>query len=164
LAPTWLGAHFPALDSAAPHRKLPRSRRRPALSGELRPARRGLHLRGCLTPPLLFPPPSRCRSMPRPSATTVRSSPPLQHSPATISTPGGCTAPWRCSRCAPHLRGRRVPRSQPARPASGPHARPVAKTARCTGGLLRPSLLMRAERRPTSRFFYFSIAFFKLFN
>jgi hypothetical protein len=51
LAPTWLGAHFPALDSAAPHRKLPRSRRRPALSGELRPARRGLHLRGCLTPP-----------------------------------------------------------------------------------------------------------------
>jgi hypothetical protein len=36
LAPTWLGARFPALDSVAPRRKLLRSRHCPALSGELR--------------------------------------------------------------------------------------------------------------------------------
>jgi hypothetical protein len=100
---------FPALDSTAPHRKLPRSRRRPALPGELLPACCGLHLRGRLTPPFLFPTPSSCRSVPRPSVTTVWSSPLpaavaprflrrlhvaplLRHSPTAISTPSGCAA------------------------------------------------------------------------
>jgi hypothetical protein len=47
--------------------------------------RRGLHLHGCLTPPL-FPPPSSCRSVPWPSATTVR----------PTSQPGRLR-PWRAA-------------------------------------------------------------------
>jgi hypothetical protein len=50
------------------------------------------------------------------------------------------------------LRGRRVPRPQLARPASGPHARPVAKTACLVGGPPCPALLLRVESRPKSRF------------
>jgi hypothetical protein len=86
-----------------------------------------------------FPPPLSYRSTPRPSATTVWSSPPpaaaaprflhrlhiappLRHSSAAISTSGECGAPWRCSRCTPHRVYTTGERSPPA-PPRGPQLR-----------------------------------------
>jgi hypothetical protein len=133
LAHTWPGARFLALDSAAPSRKLTRSRRRPTLSGELRPVRRGLHICGRLTPPFV---PSSFELQEHamtlcdhravfPTAVASRLlrllhvAPPLRHSPAAISTAGGCATPWRCSRCAPH-RVYAVGEPSPPTPPCGP--------------------------------------------
>jgi hypothetical protein len=78
LAPTRPGACFPTLDFTAPHRKLPRSR--PALSSELRPARRVLHVRGRLTPTfcsLHLRAPGACHGPPRPPCGLPHRRPPL---------------------------------------------------------------------------------------
>jgi hypothetical protein len=78
-----------------------------------------------------------------------------------------CTPPASCHhsrRRASHshgdcaLRGRRVPRPQLARPASGPRAQPVAKTVCRAGGPPRQHCCCRQNAGPTAGF-HFLITF-----